>query len=136
MAPVPPLTVRMPATFNITSLGAVHPLKVPVSLTPITCNHGNGINENFFMHSTDASCLGNYFRQKLKTVFLCIVSYNCTYMYRNTTLPGFYLELVTYIYAYSGVRSVVQTFASTRCFATERTICCEHWRAFANGVGI
>src|SRR5258708_29559013 len=35
-APVPPLTVRMPATFNITSLGAVQPLSLPVSFTPIS----------------------------------------------------------------------------------------------------
>ncbi len=39
MAPVPPLTVRIPATFKITSLGAVQPFNFPVSLTPI--NFGN-----------------------------------------------------------------------------------------------
>ena len=36
MAPVPPLTVRIPATFKITSLGAVQPFKRPVSFTPIS----------------------------------------------------------------------------------------------------
>src|ERR1019366_10577670 len=34
-APVPPLTVRIPATFNITSFGAVQPLNFPVSFIPI-----------------------------------------------------------------------------------------------------
>src|ERR1051325_9388156 len=38
-APVPPFTVRIPATFKITSFGAVHPLNFPVSFTPI--NFGN-----------------------------------------------------------------------------------------------
>ena len=37
--PVPPLTVRMPATFRITSLGDVHPDSCPLSLTPITFGH-------------------------------------------------------------------------------------------------
>ena len=37
--PVPPLTVRIPATFKITSFGAVHPFNFPVNLTPI--NLGN-----------------------------------------------------------------------------------------------
>lgn len=37
MAPVPPFTVRMPATFRITSLGEVQPDREPVSFTPITC---------------------------------------------------------------------------------------------------
>src|SRR5262249_3933108 len=36
IAPVPPLTVRMPATFRITSLAAVHPDSRPVRCTPIT----------------------------------------------------------------------------------------------------
>ena len=35
-APVPPFTVNIPATFNITSLGAAHPLSLPVSFTPIS----------------------------------------------------------------------------------------------------
>lgn len=35
MAPVPPLTVRMPATLRMMSLGAVQPDSWPVSLTPI-----------------------------------------------------------------------------------------------------
>ena len=39
IAPVPPFTVRISATFNITSFGAVHPEIVPVNLTPI--NFGN-----------------------------------------------------------------------------------------------
>src|SRR5690606_25418530 len=37
--PVPPFTVKMPATLRITSLGAVQPLSFPVNLTPI--NFGN-----------------------------------------------------------------------------------------------
>ncbi len=36
MAPVPPFTVRMPATFRITSLAEVQPLILPVSFTPMT----------------------------------------------------------------------------------------------------
>mmetsp|Transcript_9808 Transcript_9808/g.26683 ORF Transcript_9808/g.26683 Transcript_9808/m.26683 type:complete len:321 (-) Transcript_9808:629-1591(-) len=36
IAPVPPLTVRMPATLQMTSFGDDHPLSFPVSLTPIT----------------------------------------------------------------------------------------------------
>lgn len=36
IAPVPPLTVRIPATLRMTSLGEVHPDNSPVSLTPIT----------------------------------------------------------------------------------------------------
>ena len=36
MAPVPPFTVRIPATFRMTSLGDVQPERVPVSFTPIT----------------------------------------------------------------------------------------------------
>ena len=36
IAPVPPFTVRISATLRITSLGAVHPLSFPVSLTPMS----------------------------------------------------------------------------------------------------
>lgn len=36
IAPVPPFTVRIPATFKITSLGEVQPESEPVSFTPIT----------------------------------------------------------------------------------------------------
>ena len=36
MAPVPPATVRISATFKMTSLGAVQPLIFPVRRTPIT----------------------------------------------------------------------------------------------------
>lgn len=36
MAPVPPFTVKIPATFKMTSLGDVQPDRVPVSFTPIT----------------------------------------------------------------------------------------------------
>ena len=36
MAPVPPFTVRMPATFRITSLALVQPLIFPVSFTPMS----------------------------------------------------------------------------------------------------
>ena len=36
IAPVPPLTVKMPATFKITSLAATQPLNFPVSFTPIS----------------------------------------------------------------------------------------------------
>ena len=39
MAPVPPFAVKIPATFKITSFGAVHPDKFPVNFTPI--NLGN-----------------------------------------------------------------------------------------------
>jgi len=39
IAPVPPLTVRIPATFRITSFADVQPLNLPVSFTPI--NFGN-----------------------------------------------------------------------------------------------
>lgn len=42
MAPVPPFTVRMPATFKMTSLGDVQPERVPVSFTPITFEEKNG----------------------------------------------------------------------------------------------
>ena len=35
IAPVPPFTVRIPATFRITSLGEHHPLSLPVNFTPI-----------------------------------------------------------------------------------------------------
>ena len=41
IAPVPPLTVRIPATFKITSLGAVHPFNLPVSLTPMSLGNFN-----------------------------------------------------------------------------------------------
>ena len=34
-ASVPPLTVKIPATFKITSFGAVQPFNFPVNLTPI-----------------------------------------------------------------------------------------------------
>ena len=37
MAPVPPLTVRMPATLQMMSLGELHLLSLPVSRTPVTC---------------------------------------------------------------------------------------------------
>lgn len=36
MAPVPPFTVRMPATLRMMSLGEVQPESFPVSFTPIT----------------------------------------------------------------------------------------------------
>ena len=36
IAPVPPFTVRISATFKITSLGAVQPLSFPVSSTPMS----------------------------------------------------------------------------------------------------
>ena len=41
IAPVPPLTVRIPATFKITSFGAVHPLNFPVNFTPINLGNFN-----------------------------------------------------------------------------------------------
>ena len=47
MAPVPPLTVRIPATFNITSFAEVHPLSLPVSFTPISLG-------NFSSHGSPA----------------------------------------------------------------------------------
>ena len=36
MAFVPPDTVRMPASFRMTSLGAVQPVSAPVSRTPMS----------------------------------------------------------------------------------------------------
>ena len=39
IAPVPPFTVKIPATFKITSLGEAQPFNLPVSFTPI--NLGN-----------------------------------------------------------------------------------------------
>ena len=33
--PVPPLTVKIPATFKITSLADVHPFNFPVNFTPM-----------------------------------------------------------------------------------------------------
>ncbi len=36
MAPVPPFTVRMPASLRMTSLGEVQPRKAPVSFTPMS----------------------------------------------------------------------------------------------------
>src|SRR5690606_555123 len=36
IAPVPPFTVRIPATLRITSFGAAHPDKLPVNLIPIS----------------------------------------------------------------------------------------------------
>jgi hypothetical protein len=41
MAPVPPFTVRMPATFRMTSLGAAQPCSLPVSFTPMSLGHFN-----------------------------------------------------------------------------------------------
>ncbi|MNJ89949.1 hypothetical protein D3C87_75360 [compost metagenome] len=41
IAPVPPLTVRIPATFKITSFGAVHPDSFPVNLIPISLGNFN-----------------------------------------------------------------------------------------------
>ena len=39
IAPVPPFTVKIPATFKITSFADVQPLSFPVNFTPI--NFGN-----------------------------------------------------------------------------------------------
>ncbi len=47
MAPVPPFTVRMPATFRITSFGVVQPLILPVSFTPMSLG-------NFSSHAMPA----------------------------------------------------------------------------------
>ena len=41
MAFVPPFTVRMPATFKMTSFGEAHPFSFPVSLTPINFGINN-----------------------------------------------------------------------------------------------
>uniref|UniRef100_A0A2B4R364 GTP-binding protein TypA/BipA-like n=1 Tax=Stylophora pistillata TaxID=50429 RepID=A0A2B4R364_STYPI len=41
IAPVPPFTVKIPATFKITSLGAVQPDNFPVSFTPISLGNFN-----------------------------------------------------------------------------------------------
>ena len=41
IAPVPPFTVRISATFRITSFGAVQPFNFPVNLTPISFGNFN-----------------------------------------------------------------------------------------------
>ena len=41
IAPVPPFTVKIPATFKITSLGAVQPFNFPVNFIPISLGHFN-----------------------------------------------------------------------------------------------
>ena len=41
IAPVPPLTVRIPATFRITSFGEVQPFSFPVSFMPISFGNFN-----------------------------------------------------------------------------------------------
>src|ERR1035437_6987195 len=41
IAPVPPLTVRIPATFRIISFEAVQPFNFPVNLTPISFGNFN-----------------------------------------------------------------------------------------------
>ena len=41
IAPVPPFTDKIPATFKITSFGAVHPLSFPVSFIPINLGNFN-----------------------------------------------------------------------------------------------
>ena len=41
MAPVPPFTVSIPATFRITSFAAVQPLSLPVSFTPMSFGNFN-----------------------------------------------------------------------------------------------
>ena len=41
IAPVPPFTVKIPATLRITSFGAAHPLSDPVSLTPMSLGNFN-----------------------------------------------------------------------------------------------
>ena len=47
MAPVPPVTVRMSATFKMTSLGAAQPFSWPVRWTPMSFGqrtfHGNPV---------------------------------------------------------------------------------------------
>ena len=40
-APVPPFTVRIPATLRITSFGAVQPFSFPVNLTPMSLGNFN-----------------------------------------------------------------------------------------------
>ena len=39
--PVPPFTVKIPATFKITSFGAVQPFNFPVNFTPISFGNFN-----------------------------------------------------------------------------------------------
>ena len=41
IAPVPPLTVSIPASFRMISFGEAHPLSLPVSLTPISLGNFN-----------------------------------------------------------------------------------------------
>ena len=40
-APVPPLTVKIPASFKITSFAEVHPFNFPVNFTPIIFGNFN-----------------------------------------------------------------------------------------------
>ena len=40
-APVPPFTVKIPATFKITSFADVQPLNLPVNFTPINLGNFN-----------------------------------------------------------------------------------------------
>lgn len=62
MAPVPPLTVRIPATFRMTSLGEVQPLNLPVSFTPITCTTNilftmSSILSKNYQHHKELRCI-------------------------------------------------------------------------------
>ncbi len=50
MAPVPPFTVRIPATFRITSLLAVQPFIFPVSFTPISLGNFNSQGSRHHVH--------------------------------------------------------------------------------------
>lgn len=45
IAPVPPFTVRIPATFRMMSLGDVQPEREPVNFTPITYTPERGGGE-------------------------------------------------------------------------------------------
>lgn len=64
MAPVPPFTVRMPATFKMTSLGDAQPDKEPVSFTPITFEEGE--KENYNYHQSISRCDPHLFELVLK----------------------------------------------------------------------
>ena len=54
MAPVPPFTVRMPATLQMMSLGEFHFANLPVSFTPITCDQGARLTCSTQPHSLAA----------------------------------------------------------------------------------
>ncbi len=55
MAPVPPLTVRMPATLQMMSLGEFHLASLPVSFTPITCKQTDALGRGMAKTPSEAA---------------------------------------------------------------------------------